>query len=88
MLDKRRACPQFRPNDYAKYITIEPGKRGGKPCVRGVRITANDVLDYLASGMSESESPDEFPELTLRTSEPVSLRSQRWSQANEGTNIC
>jgi uncharacterized protein (DUF433 family) len=49
--------------DYTKYITIEPGKRSGKPCVRGMRITVYDVLDYLASGMSESEILNEFPEL-------------------------
>ena len=48
--------------DYTKYITIEPGKRGGKPCVRGMRITVYDVLDYLASGMSEGEILDDFPE--------------------------
>ena len=38
--------------DYRKFITIEPGKRSGKPCVRGLRITVSDVLEYLASGMS------------------------------------
>jgi len=38
--------------DYRKIITIEPGKRGGKPCVRGLRITVGDVLGWLASGMS------------------------------------
>ncbi len=50
--------------DYTGYITIEPGKRGGKPCVRGLRITVSDVLDYLASGMSEVELLDDFPDLT------------------------
>ena len=50
--------------DYSKIITIEPGKMGGKPCVRGLRITVYDVLDYLASGMSESEILDDFPDLT------------------------
>ena len=50
--------------DYSGYITIEPGKRGGKPCVRGLRITVSDVLDYLASGMSEVELLDDFPDLT------------------------
>lgn len=50
--------------DYTKYITIEPGRRSGKPCVRGMRITVYDVLDYLASGMSEGEILDDFPELT------------------------
>lgn len=50
--------------DYHGIITIEPGKRGGKPCVRGMRITVYDVLEYLASGMSEEEILADFPELT------------------------
>lgn len=50
--------------DYQSYITIEPGKRGGKPCIRGLRITVYDVLDYLASGMSEDEILNDFPDLT------------------------
>jgi uncharacterized protein (DUF433 family) len=50
--------------DYTKIITIEPGKRSGKPCIRGLRITVTDVLDYLASGMSEDEVLRSFPELT------------------------
>lgn len=50
--------------DYEKYITIEPGKRSGKPCIRGLRITVSDVLDYLASGMTEDEIIEDFPELT------------------------
>jgi uncharacterized protein (DUF433 family) len=45
-------------------ITIEPGKRGGKPCIRGLRITVYDVLDYLASGMSKNEILKDFPDLT------------------------
>jgi uncharacterized protein (DUF433 family) len=45
-------------------ITIEPGKRGGKPCIRGLRITVYDVLDYLASGMSHADILREFPFLT------------------------
>jgi uncharacterized protein (DUF433 family) len=49
---------------YEDRITIEPGKRGGKPCIRGMRITVYDVLDYLASGMSEKEILADFPELT------------------------
>ncbi|MDD4192347.1 MAG: DUF433 domain-containing protein [Mangrovibacterium sp.] len=44
-------------------ITIEPGKRGGKPCIRGLRITVYDVLEYLASGMSIEEVLDDFPYL-------------------------
>ena len=50
--------------DYSKYITLEPGKRSGKPCIRGMRITVSDVLDYLASGMSHEEILDDFPDLT------------------------
>jgi len=50
--------------DYRNVITIEPGKRGGKPCIRGLRITVYDVLEYLASGMSEAEILIDFPDLT------------------------
>jgi uncharacterized protein (DUF433 family) len=49
--------------DYSKIITIEPGKMGGKPCIRGLRITVYDVLDYLASGMTEEEILHDFPDL-------------------------
>jgi len=49
---------------YAEIITIEPGKRGGKPCIRGLRITVYDVLEYLASGMSHADILHEFPYLT------------------------
>ena len=44
-------------------ITLEPGKRGGRPCVRGLRITVYDVLEMLAEGMSEAEILEDFPEL-------------------------
>jgi len=53
--------------DYRKLITLaklEPGKRGGKPCIRGLRITVYDVLDYLASGMTQEEILSDFPDLT------------------------
>lgn len=50
--------------DYQKIITIEPGKRSGKPCIRGMRITVSDVLGYLAAGMSVDEVLADFPELT------------------------
>ena len=50
--------------DYIKIITLEAGKRGGKPCIRGMRITVYDVLSYLASGMSAKEIIEDFPELT------------------------
>jgi uncharacterized protein (DUF433 family) len=49
---------------YEDIITIEPGKRGGKPCVRGLRITVYEVLDMLASGMSHAEILKDFPDLT------------------------
>lgn len=50
--------------DYQNFITIEPGKRGGKPSIRGLRITVQDVLEYLASGMTEQQILEDFPELT------------------------
>ena len=49
--------------DYRARITIEPGKRGGKPIIRGLRITVYDVLDYMASGMTDDEILGDFPEL-------------------------
>lgn len=50
--------------DYRKIITIEPGKRSGKPCIRGLRITVTDVLEYLAGGMTEDDILADFPYLT------------------------
>ena len=52
------------PNGYRSIITIEPGKRGGKPCIRGMRITVGDVLGWLAAGMSRDEIIADYPELT------------------------
>lgn len=49
--------------DYRGIITIEPDKRGGKPCIRGLRITVYDVLDYLAAGMTEAQIIADFPDL-------------------------
>ena len=49
--------------DYRERITIEPAKRGGKLCIVGLRITVYDVLEYLASGMSEDEIVSDFPDL-------------------------
>jgi len=49
---------------YQDIITIEPGKRSGKPCIRGMRITVYDVLSYLAAGMTYEELLDDFPYLT------------------------
>ena len=50
--------------DYRDIITIEPGKRSGKPCIRCTRMTVTDVLEYLASGMSHAEVLADFPDLT------------------------
>jgi len=50
--------------NYKDFITIEPNKRGGKPCVRGLRITVYEVLEYLASDMTEEEILEDFPDLT------------------------
>jgi uncharacterized protein (DUF433 family) len=50
--------------DYSQIITIEPGKRNGKPCIRGLRIAVSDVLDYLAGGMSQEQILADFPDLT------------------------
>ena len=50
--------------NYRDIITIEPGKRGGKPCIRGLRVTVYDVLEYLASGMSSEEIVRDFTYLT------------------------
>jgi uncharacterized protein (DUF433 family) len=49
---------------YASIITIEPGKRGGKPCIRGMRVTVYDVLEYLAAGMTQQQILVDFPYLT------------------------
>jgi len=50
---------------YQDRISIDPEKRSGKPCVRDLRITVYDVLEYLASGMSETEIVEDFPDLTV-----------------------
>lgn len=56
--------------DYLDRITIEPDKRGGKPCIRGMRIAVQDVLEYLASGMTEQQILADFPYL-----EPEDIRA-------------
>jgi uncharacterized protein (DUF433 family) len=50
--------------NYQDIITIEPGKRGGRPCIRGLRIAAADVLGWLAAGMSHQQILEDYPELT------------------------
>ena len=61
--------------DYQNIITIEPGKRSAKPCIRGTRITVYDILKYLVSGMTEAEILEDFSELTsediIKTSKPA-----------------
>ncbi len=52
--------------DYREIITIEPGKRGGRPCIRGMRISVYDVLGWLAAGMSNKQIIKDFPVLTLQ----------------------
>jgi len=52
--------------DYSQIVTIEPGKMGGKPCIRGLRITVYDILDYLAGGMTVEEILHDFPDLNAQ----------------------
>lgn len=63
--------------DYAARITVDPAKRGGKPCIRGLRITVYDVLDYLAAGMTPEQIVDDFPELQIED-----IRACLWFAAN------
>ncbi len=53
-----------KPIDYHRIITVEPGKRSGKPCIRGMRISVYDVLSYLAGGMTVDHVLADFPDLT------------------------
>jgi uncharacterized protein (DUF433 family) len=52
-------------SELLNRITVDPGKRSGKPCVRGLRIAVTDILEYLASGMTEAEIVRDFPELEI-----------------------
>lgn len=66
---------------YSRIITIEPGKRSGKPCIRGLRITLADVLGYLAAGMSHEEILGDFPYLTeedIRACLAFAADRERW----------
>ena len=56
--------------DWRSRITIEPGKRSGRPCIRGMRITVHDVLSYLAAGMSPEQILEDFPYLTAEDIQP------------------
>ena len=51
-------------NTWRSRLTVEAGKRGGRPCIRGMRMTVFDVLSYLAAGMTAAEILDDFPYLT------------------------
>ena len=64
-------------------ITFEPGKRGGKPCLRGLRITVYDVLSYLASGMTHEEILRDFPDLE----EADILASLEWAAERERVTL-
>lgn len=64
LLTKYRHSTNLSSMKYQDYITIDPNKRGGKPCVRGLRITVYEVLEYLASDMTEEEILEDFPDLT------------------------
>ena len=63
MIDRSRRWGVSSRMDYRERIVIEPGKRGGKPCIRGLRITVYEILDYLAAGMTEAQILVDFPEL-------------------------
>lgn len=74
------------PIDYRSVITVEPGKRSGKPCIRGLRITVYDIFGWLAAGMSEDEIIFDFPELTkqdiraaLAFAADLNGRTMRWT---------
>src|SRR5258706_8984084 len=60
VLASARTCAKIVRVDYRKIITIEPGKRSGKPCIRGLRMTVYDVLSYLAAGMTTQENLKDF----------------------------
>jgi uncharacterized protein (DUF433 family) len=68
--------------DYSKIIAIEPGKRSGKPCIRGMRITVQDVFEYLAGGMTEDQILEDFPELTREDIDACSQSSWRGFRSN------
>lgn len=59
-----RSCYDDQVMNYQDIITIEPGKRGGRPCIRRMRITVSDVLGWLAAGMTHEEVLSDYPELT------------------------
>ena len=75
--------------DYRNIITLEPGKRGGKPCVRGLRITVGDVLAWISAGMSWAEIKDDYPDLAdedLRACLAYAADRERRSQITLGAH--
>lgn len=58
-------CDTLNVMDYRDIITIQPGKRGGRPCIRGMRISVYDILGWLAAGMTNEQIIAEYPELTI-----------------------
>ena len=71
--------------NYEHLITVEPGKRSGKPCIRGMRITVYDVLEYLAAGMTEDEILTDFSELTREDISRRACRLPPTANANSST---
>ncbi|MEO5342628.1 MAG: DUF433 domain-containing protein [Gammaproteobacteria bacterium SHHR-1] len=64
--------------DYSQFIAIDPDVRGGKPCIKGTRITVYDILEYMAGGMSESEILTDFPSLqTVHLRAALAFAAQR-----------
>ena len=74
------------PNDYSHIITIEPGKRFGQPCIRGMRITVYDILEYLAGGMAYEEILDDFPELTIEDIASIAFVADRKAPVRAGAS--
>ena len=74
---------------YQDYITIDPNKRGGKPCTRGLRITIYEVLDYLASDMTEEEILENFPDLIKEDLEACAIFKDQLNlyQARQGEGV-
>jgi uncharacterized protein (DUF433 family) len=76
--------------DLSHFITVEPGKRSGQPCVRGMRITVRDVLEYLAGGMTIDELLADFPELASEGRLDANVRTGGFTLArqNETQSVC
>ena len=78
-------------NDYRDHITIDPGKRGGKPCIRSMRITAYDIPNWLALGLSESQILEDYSELTqddIRACLAFAANRERQLSTLASDNLC